>query len=119
MSFSRATVAAILLASASSALAAEPEWGLSVARSFDAHETDILKLTYRRPLEPHDGARWWPQQLQLGARVWRVHEIGGVTRRFDLNVTPVWQSETAYGGGSEGFVESGARHFQAQNSEQI
>src|SRR5216117_3441961 len=84
MSFSRATVAAILLAGASSALAAEPEWGLSVARSFDAHETDILKLTYRRPLEPHDGARWWPQQLQFGASVWRVH--APVRRECDSGV---------------------------------
>ena len=107
MSFSRATVAAILLVGASSALAAEPEWGLSVARSFDAHETDILKLTYRRPLEPHDGARWWPQQLQFGASVWRVPDLGGVTRRYDVNVTPVWRSDTAFAGLARGYVEAG------------
>src|SRR6267143_2223815 len=107
MSFSRGTVAAILLAGASSALAAEPEWGLSVARSFDAHETDILRLTYRRPLEPRDGARWWPQQLQLGASVWRVPDLGGVTRRFDVNVTPVWRSDTALGGAARGYLEAG------------
>jgi hypothetical protein len=107
MSFSRGTVAAILLAGASGALAAEPEWGLSVARSFDAHETDILRLTYRRPLEPRDGARWWPQQLQLGASVWRVPDLGGVTRRFDVNVTPVWRSENAFGGAAKGYVEAG------------
>lgn len=107
MSFSRGTVAAILLAGASSALAAEPEWGLSVARSFDAHETDILRLTYRRPLEPRDGARWWPQQLQLGASVWRVPDLGGVTRRFDVNVTPIWRSESAFGGAAKGYVEAG------------
>jgi lipid A 3-O-deacylase len=107
MSFSRATVGAILLAGASSALAAEPEWGLSLARSFDTHETDILKLTYRRPLAPHDGARWWPQQLQLGASVWRVPDLGGVTRRFDVNVTPVWRTETGFGGAAKGYVEAG------------
>ncbi|TMI38023.1 MAG: acyloxyacyl hydrolase [Betaproteobacteria bacterium] len=107
MSFSRGTVAAILLAGASSALAAEPELGVSVARSFDAHETDILRLTYRRSLEPHGGAQWWPQQLQLGASVWRVPDLGGVTRRFDVNVTPVWRSETDFGGAAKGYVEAG------------
>src|SRR5205809_86907 len=107
MSFSRATVGAILLAGASSVLAAESELGVSVARSFDAHETDILRLTYRRPLEPHDGARWWPQQLQLGASIWRVPDLGGITRRFDVNITPVWRSETAFGGAAKGYVEAG------------
>lgn len=107
MSFSRGTVGAILLAGASSVLAAEPEWGLSVARSFDTHETDIVKLTYRRPLAPHDGGRWLPQQLQLGASVWRVPDLGGVTRRFDVNVTPVWRSDTALAGSARGYVEAG------------
>src|SRR5260370_11364914 len=111
MSFSRATVGATLLAGASSALAAEPEWGLSLARSFDTHETDIVKLTYRRPLTPREGARWWPQQLQLGASVWRVPDLGGVTRRFDVNVTPGWRAQTAFRGGAEGYVEAGARPF--------
>jgi hypothetical protein len=107
MTFSRGTIGAILLASASSVLAAEPEWGLSVARSFDTHETDILRLTYRRPLEPREGTRWWPQQLQFGASVWRVPDLGGVTRRFDVNVTPVWRTETAFGGAAKGYVEAG------------
>jgi len=107
MSFSRGTVGAILLASAGSVLAAEPELGVLFARSFDAHETDILRLTYRRPLEPHDGARWWPQQLQLGASIWRVPDLGGITRRFDVNITPVWRSETAFGGAAKGYVEAG------------
>ena len=107
MSFSRGTVAALLLAGASSVLAAESELGVSVARSFDTHETDILRLTYRRPLAPREGARWWPQQLQLGASIWRVPDLGGVTRRFDVNVTPVWRSETAFGGAAKGYVEAG------------
>ena len=107
MSFSRGTVAAILLAGASSVLAAEPELGVSVARSFDAHETDILRLTYRSPLTLRDGARWWPQQLQLGASIWRVPDLGGITRRFDLNITPVWRSESAFGAAAKGYVEAG------------
>jgi hypothetical protein len=107
MSFSRGTVAAILLAGASSALAAEPELGLSVARAFGSQDTDILRLTYRSPLAPRDDGRWWPQQLQLGASVWRVPDLGGITRRFDVNVTPVWRSETAFGGAAKGYVEAG------------
>jgi lipid A 3-O-deacylase PagL len=107
MSFSRATVAAMLLASAGSALAAEPELGLSVARAFGSQDTDVLRLTYRSPIAPRDGARWWPQQLQLGASIWRVPDLGGITRRFDLNVTPVWRSESAFGGAAKGYLEAG------------
>ena len=107
MSFSRGTVAAILLAGASSVLAAEPEFGLSVGRAFGSQDTDILRLTYRNPLTLHDGGRWWPQQLQLGASVWRVPDLGGITRRFDVNVTPVWRSESAFGGAAKGYVEAG------------
>src|SRR5437660_7949741 len=107
MLFSRRTTATILLASAASVLAAEPEVAVSVARSFDTHETDILRLTYRHPLAPRDGARWWPQQLQLGASIWRVPDLGGITRRFDLNVTPVWRSESAFGGAAKGYLEAG------------
>src|SRR5436309_12753213 len=107
MSFSRATVGAILLAGASSVLAAESELGVSVARSFDAHETDILRLTYRRPLEPHDGARWWPQQLQPGGRIWRVPDLGGITRRFDVNISQVCRWETAFGGAATVHVDAG------------
>ena len=107
MSFSRATVAAMLLAGAGSVLAAEPEVGISVARAFGSQDTDVLRLTYRSPLAPRDGARWWPQQLQLGASIWRVPDLGGITRRFDLNVTPVWRSESAFGGAAKGYVEAG------------
>jgi hypothetical protein len=107
MSFSRGTVGAILLASASSIFAAEPELGLSVARAFGSQDTDILRLTYRSPLAPHDGAWWRPKQLQLGASVWRVPDLGGITRRFDVNVTPVWRSETPFGAASKGYVEAG------------
>ena len=97
----------MLLASAGSVLAAEPELGLSVARAFGSQDTDVLRLTYRSPLAPRDGARWWPQQLQLGASIWRVPDLGGITRRFDLNVTPVWRSESAFGGAAKGYLEAG------------
>src|SRR5438445_6052207 len=107
MSVSRATVAAMLLASAGSVLAAEPEVGISVARACGSQDTDVLRLTYRSPLAPRDGARWWPQQLHLGASIWRVPDLGGITRRFDLNVTPVWRSESAFGGAAKGYVEAG------------
>src|SRR5438094_7932806 len=89
MSFSRGTVAAILLAGASSVLAAEPELGLSVGRAFGSQDTDILRLTYRSPLTLRDGAQWWPQQLQLGASIWRVPALGGIIRRFDANIISV------------------------------
>ena len=107
MSFSRATVAAMLLAGAGSVLAAEPEVGISVARAFGSQDTDVLRLTYRSPLAPRDGARWWPQQLQLGASIWRVPDLGGITRRFDVNITPVWRSESAFGAAAKGYVEAG------------
>ena len=107
MPFPRGTVGAILLASASSVLAAEPELGLSVGRAFGSQDTDILRLTYRSPLAPRDGVWWWPKQLQLGASVWRVPDLGGITRRFDVNVTPVWRSESAFGGAAKGYVEAG------------
>ena len=107
MPFPRGTVGAILLAGASSVLAAEPELGVSVARAFRSQDTDVLRLTYRRPLAPRDGARRWPQQLQLGASVWRVPDHGGITHLFDVNVTPVWRSERALGAAAQGYLEAG------------
>ena len=97
----------MLLTGASSVLAAEPELGLSVGRAFGSQDTDILRLTYRSPLAPHNGARWWPQQLQLGASVWRVPDHGGITHLFDVNVTPVWRSERALGAAAQGYLEAG------------
>jgi lipid A 3-O-deacylase len=97
-------IAAMLAAgAASSAAAAQPELGLIVGRATDSDDTDIVRLTYRRPLGA-DGTRpwWWPQQLQFGASVWRVPDLGGITRRYDLNVTPVWRKESGFG-----YVEAG------------
>jgi hypothetical protein len=97
-------IAAMLAAGAASgAAAAQPELGLIVGRATDSDDTDIVRLTYRRPLGA-DGTRpwWWPQQLQFGASVWRVPDLAGITRRYDLNVTPVWRKEAGFG-----YVEAG------------
>jgi hypothetical protein len=96
----RALLAAILFA-AGTAFAAGPEIGLTFARSTKAKETDILRLTYREPLSAR-GDWWMPTQLQLGASLWRVPDLGGVTQRFDLNATPIWRAERPWG-----YVEAG------------
>jgi lipid A 3-O-deacylase len=71
------------------AVAADPELGLVLGRGTESADTDIVRLTYRRGL---DYDAWWiPSHLQLGASVWRVPDIRGITRRFDLNATPVWR----------------------------
>jgi hypothetical protein len=100
-------LAVVLLAAgaASPAPAAQPELGLAVGRATDSDDTDILRLLYRRPLAGDASAAqpWWrPQQLQLAASVWRVPDLGGITRRFDVSVTPVWRKET-----SSGYLEAG------------
>ena len=43
-----------------------------------------------------------PAQLQLGLGVWRVPDIRGTTRRFDLSATPVWRNDTSWG-----YIEGG------------
>jgi lipid A 3-O-deacylase len=40
--------------------------------------------------------------LQLGGSLWRVPDIRGTNRRFDLNATPVWRSMNSWG-----YVEAG------------
>jgi hypothetical protein len=68
----------------------------------DSHETDVARLTYRRPLGS-DAQTWWrPRELQLGAGVWRVPHLGARTRRYDASLTPVWRSESAFG-----YIEGG------------
>ena len=91
----RALLAAILFA-AGTVFAAEPEIGLTFARSTKAKETDILRLTYREPL-PASGDWWMPTQFQLGASIWRVPDLGGTTQRLDLNATPIWRAERPWG----------------------
>ena len=86
---------------ATGAIAAEPEWHLDFARSTEPKETDIVRFAYRTPLERHES--WWmPSQLQFGASVWRVPDLSGVTRRLDLNLTPIWRGENSWG-----YIEGG------------
>lgn len=96
----RAVIALLFLVSQLS-VAAEPELGLVFGRATDSQDIDIVRLTYRHPL-PEKDAWWMPSQLQLGASVWRVPDIRGTTRRFDLNATPIWRT-----GNSWGYVEGG------------
>jgi hypothetical protein len=91
--------AALALLAAARAPAAQPGLGLTVGRATHSHDTDIVRLAYRRPLAGDSAAApWWrPQYLQFGASVWRVPDLGGITRRYDASVTPVWRKETALG----------------------
>jgi hypothetical protein len=94
----RLILAAILLFAAT--LAAAGELGLVVGRSTESDETDIVRLAYRHPLAAKE---WWmPTHLQLGASLWRVPDVRGTNRRFDLNATPVWRSMNSWG-----YVEAG------------
>jgi lipid A 3-O-deacylase len=91
---------AILVLAAAAAHAGEGEWGLVAGRSTESGETDVARLLYRQRLP---GSAWWaPTHLQLGAGAWRVPDFRGRTRRFDLNATPVWRSDTGWG-----YVEAG------------
>ena len=47
-----------------------------------------------------------PSHAQLGASVWRVPDIRGTTRRFDLNATAIWRSERRWGK-LGGYLEAG------------
>jgi hypothetical protein len=91
----RAVIVLLLLLS-QPALAAEGEWGLAFARGADSADTDVVRLTYRHPLKDN-GAWWMPSQLQLGVGVWRVPDIRGTTRRFDVSATPVWRTDVPWG----------------------
>ena len=92
----RALLAALLLLVAAAASGADREIGLSVGRGTESADTDIVRLTYRRALPENE--RWWmPTHIQLGASVWRVPDIRGQTRRFDVNATPIWRSDKPWG----------------------
>lgn len=86
----------------SAASAAEAQWIATFGRSTESNETDIVRLGYRYPLPPRD-AWWMPTHVQLGASVWRVPDIRGETRRFDLNATSIWRSEKPWGYFEAGF----------------
>jgi hypothetical protein len=90
------TVLVLLVLLASTAMAADREWGLAFALGADSADTDVVRLTYRHPLK-ENGAWWKPAQVQFGAGLWRVPDIRGTTRRFDLSVTPVWRTDVPWG----------------------
>jgi len=97
----RIFIAAMLLAAATSA-AAEAQLGAIFGRSTESKETDIVRLFYRHPLPARE--EWWmPTHAQLGASVWRVPDIRGSTRRFDLNATSIWRSDKPWGYFEAGF----------------
>ena len=90
------TFLALALLSATSAFASRPELGLVFARSTKSNETDVVRLTYRLPL-PERSEWWMLDSLQLGTSVWRVPDLGGSTRRLDLNATPIWRFDQPWG----------------------
>ena len=95
-------IAAVLMTLPTVVAAADAEWIAMFGRAADAADTDIVRLGYRYPLK--ENARWWmPSHAQLGASVWRVPDITGTTRRFDLNGTAIWRAERGWGYYEAGF----------------
>ena len=82
--------------------AAEPQWIAALGRGTESADADILRLGYRHPL-PGKDAWWMPTHAQLGASLWRVPDIRGTTRRFDLNATAIWRAERGWGYYEAGF----------------
>jgi hypothetical protein len=91
----------VLLVSAGPAFAAGPDVGLTFGRAVDSADTDILRLSARGALRAREG--WMPTHAQLGASLWRVPDIRGSTRRFDLNASAIWRSERRWGYLEAGF----------------
>jgi hypothetical protein len=85
-----------------SAWAGDAQWIAAFGRGTESADTEILRLAYRHPLKDN-GAWWKPSHAQLGASVWRVPDIRGATRRFDLNGTAVWRNERPWGYFEAGF----------------
>ena len=90
----RAALAALLLSPL--AAAAEPEWIVAFGRGTESADTDIVRLGYRHPLK-QNGDWWMPSRVQIGASVWRVPDIRGISRRFDINATGIWRSDKPWG----------------------
>lgn len=82
--------------------AAEPQWIALFGRATESQETDIARIAYRHPL-PAREAWWMPSHVQLGASLWRVPDIRGETRRFDLNASSIWRKERPWGYFEAGF----------------
>jgi hypothetical protein len=87
---------------AATAAAAEAQWIALFGRGTESADTDIVRLAYRHRLK--DNGEWWrPSHVQLGASLWRVPDIRGTTRRFDLNATAIWRAERGWGYYEAGF----------------
>jgi hypothetical protein len=89
-------IAALLLALPLVSNAADSQWVGILGHGADAADTDIARLGYRFAL-PEKDAWWMPTHVQLGGSVWRVPDLAGTTRRFDLNATSIWRSEKRWG----------------------
>ena len=82
--------------------AADPQWIAVLGRGLDSADTDIVRLAYRHPL-PEKNAWWMPTHVQFGGDVWRVPDLGGITRRLDLSVSAIWRNERRWGYWEAGF----------------
>ncbi len=82
--------------------AAGPQWIAALGRGLDSADTDIVRLAYRHPL-PEKNAWWMPTHVQFGGDVWRVPDLGGITRRLDLSVSAIWRNERRWGYWEAGF----------------
>src|SRR5687768_11134614 len=87
---------------ASASAAAQPELSVVFGRATGSKDVDIVRLAYRRALEP-DARWWWPTHLQLGASAWWVPDISGTTHRYDANATAIWRAQRAWGYFEGGF----------------
>lgn len=101
LAMARTLLVAILL-SVAPAFAAESEFGLALGRAIETDDTDVLRLTWRNRLRATE-AWWTPTHGQLGATLWRVPDIRGSTRRFDLNATALWRKDRSWGYLEAGF----------------
>jgi hypothetical protein len=95
-------IAALALALPSLSSARDAQWVAAFGRAAESQETDIVRLAYRHPLPERD-AWWMPTHAQFGTSVWRVPDIRGTTRRFDLNATAIWRKERPWGYLEAGF----------------
>ena len=82
--------------------AADPQWIAALGRGLESADTDIVRLAYRHPL-PEKDAWWMPTHVQFGGDVWRVPDLGGITRRLDLCVSAIWRNERRWGYWEAGF----------------
>lgn len=74
----------------------ESQWIGVFGRGAEAADTDIVRLAYRQGLKESD-AWWLPTHVQYGASVWRVPDLAGTTRRFDLSVSGIWRTDRRWG----------------------